>query len=66
MLSQISPNGDETMIQDNANYPLSIWCEIDNIDQEYDLNLDYSVNGTGIYRIDVNGYLEQIPIYRVV
>jgi hypothetical protein len=66
LLSDKCANGDETMIKANANYPITIWSEIDNIDQECDLNLDYAVTSEGIYKLDCNGYLEQVPVYRVI
>jgi hypothetical protein len=65
-LAQIMPNGDETMIQDNANYPITIWAEYDSIDSFDDRIEDYAFNADGIFKINDYGMIETIPVYRVI
>ena len=65
LLAKITGN-DETMIKDNANYPITIYAEMDNIDPSEDHISNYVVNDDGIFKIGEDGFIEQMPIYKVI
>jgi hypothetical protein len=65
-LADLHPNFMDTIVKDNANYPIPIWSAIDQIDPGDETPIDYAVNCDGIFVINPNGYVEQIPIFQVV
>jgi len=65
-LADLIKHGDEGMIMDNAHEPILIWVAIDNIDDDLDEPLDLIVNANGIYMLDKDGYLDPIPLYKVI
>jgi len=64
-LAQITGN-DETMIKDNANYPITIYHAIDEIDIADDHIGNFAVNSDGIFIINQDGFIDQIPIFKVI
>ncbi len=65
-LADLIKHGDEGMIMDNAHEPILIWVAIDNIDDDLDEPVELCVNAHGIYHVDDHGYLDPIPLYKVM
>jgi len=65
-LADIVKHGDDALVMDNAHVPTTIWCAIDAIDPSEDYEVDLVVNGWGVYGIDIHGYVDQVPLYRVM
>jgi glycerol-3-phosphate dehydrogenase len=65
-LADIVKHGDEALIKDNANDASAIWQVKDEIDPSEDYEVDLVVNAAGIYAVDIHGYVDQVPIYRVM
>jgi hypothetical protein len=67
-MAALNDAGDETMIKDNANYPVTIWGEIDDIQCHGDIyaQFDLAVSDDRITLIRADGMLSSEPIYRRV
>jgi hypothetical protein len=67
-LAQLSEDGYETLIQDGGSEPTPISVVIDNEQADgEDLPIsDWAVSTDGITQIKPDGYLESIPVYRVI
>lgn len=67
-MAALNDLGDETMIEDNANCPVTIWGEIDDIQCHGGAlaQFDLAVTDERITLIRADGYLSSEPLYRRV
>jgi hypothetical protein len=65
-LADLVKHGDDALVKNNADDALPIWVAIDNIDDDLDNPMDLCVNANGIYTRNEDGYLDPIPVYKVM
>jgi hypothetical protein len=65
-LADLVKHGDDALVKDNADDALPIWVAIDNIDDDLDEPVELCVNANGVYHVDDHGYLNPIPLYKVM